>query len=125
MQRQGSAQRDSLDIALEGGSVEDVFHDTSVAARGSRVMLLQISDHDISLISLDNKLTIFDRRFKDIASVSQVSLCGFLLQLDELHCCCFSDAAVSFKQFSAHVFLLFLFLFLVVLLIMNKCFISK
>lgn len=86
VQRQGSAQRDSLDIAIEGGSVEDVFHDTSGAARGSRVMLLQISDHDISLISLDNKLAIFDRRFKDIASVSQVSLCGFLLQLDELHC---------------------------------------
>ena len=64
-----------MESAGEGGSMEDVFHDTTGAARGTRVMLLQISDRDISLISLDNKHAIFDRRFKDIASVSQVSSC--------------------------------------------------
>ena len=86
LQRHSSAPPQTLTNTGDGGSGEDVFHDTSGAVRGSRVMLLQISDHDISLISLDNKHAIFDRRFKDIASVSQVSVCNFLLRRDELCC---------------------------------------
>ncbi|XP_070197331.1 TBC1 domain family member 1-like [Littorina saxatilis] len=71
IEKHSLGKRDSADSVGEIGSAEDVFHDSSGNVKASRVMLLQISDRDISLISLDNKLTIFERSFKDIASVSQ------------------------------------------------------
>ncbi|CAL1528039.1 unnamed protein product, partial [Lymnaea stagnalis] len=40
----------------------------------SRVMVLQISHHDLALISLDKKVAILQCKFKDISSVSQGSL---------------------------------------------------
>nr|KAG5707808.1 hypothetical protein BaRGS_015968 [Batillaria attramentaria] len=61
---------ESMESVGDGYSSEEVFHDGGSSAK-SHVMLFQISDHDISLISLDQKLTILERKFKDIASVSQ------------------------------------------------------
>ncbi|XP_025087952.1 TBC1 domain family member 4-like isoform X3 [Pomacea canaliculata] len=62
---------ESVDGVGNEGSPEEVFNDPSSASKGSRAMLLQISQQDICLISLDQKLLILERMFKDIASVSQ------------------------------------------------------
>ena len=47
----------------------------------NRTMLFSIGHHFISLISLDKKQTIIERNFKDISSVSQVSIFFFVLAL--------------------------------------------
>jgi len=39
----------------------------------NRTMLIQVSQHELSLISLDRKTVIFERHFKDISFCSQVS----------------------------------------------------
>jgi hypothetical protein len=41
----------------------------------NRAMLFRLGGSEISLISLDKKHTILEKQFKDIASVSQVSIC--------------------------------------------------
>lgn len=55
----------------------------------NRTMLFRLGANEVSLISLDKKTTILDKRFKDISSVSQVSMettwpsCSKLYLLDK------------------------------------------
>lgn len=55
----------------DGCSSEEMLHESSSYVVKTHVMLFQVGNHDIDLISLDEKLTILERKFKDIASVSQ------------------------------------------------------
>ena len=58
----------------DGDQDREVFCDTvlKVKPETSRIMLFQIGRQDISLISLDQKQIIMERKFKDISFVSQV-----------------------------------------------------
>lgn len=46
----------------------------------NRTMLFRIGQSDISLISLDKKQTIIERKFKNISSVSQVGTCRHTIE---------------------------------------------
>ena len=52
--------------------------DKNVTSQRNRTMLIQVGQHDISLISPDRKVAIFERNFRDISFCSQVSLVLFM-----------------------------------------------
>lgn len=82
---------DGLHSSSSGDQLKDMFHGLQHHPEGhvhfqdhdnhgnqtrstNRTMLFRIGQSEISLISLDKKQTIIERKFKNISSVSQVSL---------------------------------------------------